>query len=154
MNAAARGAFWVTNHIANPVVRPLLRSRFGRRLGRHLAVVHYRGRRTGNEHELVAQYVRNGNQVLIVPGQPQRKTWWRNFREPADIQLRLAGEDSRGRAFAVEGHDRPDDVAEDLRTYLARLPKVARTLGVKQPGDVATIAAGAVVVRVDLDPHT
>jgi hypothetical protein len=54
---------WVKNHLANPVMRPLLRSRAGRRLGRHLALIRYRGRRTGRVHELPVQYARVDNHI-------------------------------------------------------------------------------------------
>ena len=89
--SAARRSSWLTNRLVNPVLRPVLRGPLGRWFGRHLAVVRYRGRRSGNQCELVAQYARDRSTVWIVPGSPERKTWWRNLREPAEIDFDAAG---------------------------------------------------------------
>ena len=78
MTSSGSKASWVTNHLANPVLRPLLRGPFGRRFGQRLAVLRYKGRRTGRVRELVVQYVREGDSVWIMAGQPDRKRWWRN----------------------------------------------------------------------------
>jgi len=66
-------SFFMTNAVANPVLIPLLRSRLGRRLGSRLAVV----------------------------GAADRKTWWRNFEQPAPVTVRLAGVDHETTALAV-----------------------------------------------------
>jgi len=93
--------FFVTNRIANPVLRPLLRGSFGARLGRKLAVVRYRGRRTGQQHELVVQYAREGDRVWVVPGQPDRKRWWRNMNEGRPVTVWIAGRQYEGTARVV-----------------------------------------------------
>ena len=83
--------FLITNKVANPVLVPLLRSRWGSWLGRRLAVVEYVGRRTGQQHRLVAQYAIDGPRVRIRVGAAAHKSWWRNFRQPTRLRLRLAG---------------------------------------------------------------
>ncbi len=138
MDSRSSSTFWVTNHLANPVLRPLLRGRLGHRLGRRLAVLRYRGRRTGHTYELVVQYVRDGQRVWIVPGQPDRKIWWRNLQEPTRVDLRLAGEDVHGIATVVDARDHADDVTAGLAAYNTVFRPVART-------------DQTVVVRVDLD---
>ena len=116
----------MTNHLVNPVLVLLLRSPLGRRMGRHLALLSYRGRRSGQRHELVVQYARQGTQVWIVPGQPERKTWWRNLRKTSSVELRLAGEDFQGQAVALRGDDRPEELRPALAAYLRQLPRVRR----------------------------
>jgi hypothetical protein len=99
----------LTNRVANRVLIPLLRGVAGRSLGRRLAVVEYVGGRTGQQHRLVTQYALDGRTVRINVGMPEHKTWWRNFRSPRAVRLRLAGEDRTavahvevdGRAVAV-----------------------------------------------------
>lgn len=130
---AGRAWFW-TNRVANPVLRRLLRTPLGRALGRSLAVVRYTGRRTGAPHELVCQYVRDGGHVWVVVGHADRKTWWRNLRSPAPVELWLAGRHVRGTAVAVVGAEEPEECARGLATY----------------GATDTSAAEAVMVRVDL----
>ena len=157
MNDHSSRGFWVTNHLANPVLEALLRSPVGRRTGRHLALLRYRGRRTGQQHELVVQYARDGQQVWVVPGQPDRKTWWRNLREPSTIEVRLAGHDYHGSAVALDGREHPDDVHHGLTVYLRELPRARKALGLRaNPGtdretDLADTAEGTVIVRIELD---
>jgi hypothetical protein len=101
VNLPRTHGFWVTNHLGNPNLRPLLRSSLGRRLGRRLAVLRDRGHRSGQVHELVVQYVRVGDVVWIVPGQPERKRWWRNMLAPWPVELWLAGTHVTGAAHVL-----------------------------------------------------
>lgn len=54
--------------------------------------------------------------LLIFVGSPERKTWWRNLRGGASVEVRLRGRRLRGRARVV------DDAAAG--TYLERYPRV------------------------------
>jgi hypothetical protein len=144
--------FRLTNRVANPVLRRLLKTRAGRRPGRRLAVVRYTGVRTGRPHELVAGYARDDGTTWIWVGSAEQKTWWRNLRTPAEIDLWLAGERHRARARAVEGSREPEAAAAGLSAYLSSYPAVGRAVGARA-GDAASIAAVArrvVLVRVDL----
>ena len=143
-------AFWLTNRVANPVLRRVLRTPLGRRLGRRLAVLRYTGRRTGTPHELVCQYARDGDTVWVLVGAAERKTWWRNLRAAADVDLWLAGEHVRARAVAVQGAERPEEAAAGLTAYLAAVPAAARSVGLAPhppPDDVARAAARVTLVR-------
>jgi hypothetical protein len=149
VSAAAHRGSWATNRLANPIVRRLLRGPFGRRLGRRLAVLRYRGRRSGEPHELVVQYVQDAQHVWIMVGRPHRKTWWLNLREPAPVELRIAGHDVRGVALAINGRDRPDEVAAASAVYVKSFPRARPATGGPDadPIDLTQI----VMVRVDLD---
>jgi len=152
----AKGGFWITNHLVNPVLILLLRSPLGRSMGRHLALLTYCGLRSGQRHELVVQYAREGTLVWIVPGQPERKTWWRNLRKTSSVELRLAGEDFRGQAVALLGDDCPEELRRALAAYLRHLPRTAKALGVtsslnRDPeSDPVVPVSGMVAVQVDL----
>jgi len=147
----------VTNHLVNPLVRPLLRGPLGRWLGRHLAVIRYTGRRTARAYELVTQYARDGSTVWIVPGMPEHKTWWRNLRDPARVEVWLAGQHVHGQAHAIEGNHDPVAARDGLAVYLAQLPRVRKSLNLPpEPatgGDSALdeLSTRAVVVRADLN---
>jgi hypothetical protein len=155
---ALRG-FRLTNRVANPVLRRVLRMGAGRVLGRRLAVLRYTGARTGRPHELVTMYVRDGGTVWILVGHAEQKTWWRNLRSPAEVDLWLAGERVRARAAVVDGAAQPVACAAGLRAYLAGMPAAARALGLPAGPEgasraddaaLADAAARTVLVRADV----
>ena len=62
-------------------------------------MIEYLGRRSGQHHELVTQYVKEGSTVRIEVGMFDRKTWWRNLKTDHPVRLRLAGQD-----YDLTGH--------------------------------------------------
>jgi len=112
MSPVTNRGFAFTNVVANRLLIPVLKSRAGRRLGRRLAVVEYLGNRSRRRHRLVTQYVTNGRTVRIRVGMAERKTWWRNFRAPHRLRLRLAGEDHDATAYVMREGDGMCVVAE------------------------------------------
>lgn len=129
-------SFWVTQRLVNPILRPLLRGPLGGGLGRRLAVLRYRGRRTGEPHELVVQYAGGGDRVWIVPGHPERKRWWRNMLAPRPVEVWLAGRRRTGIARVLPGTGDDPEVAEALAAYRAVFPRMFQA---------------PVLVRIDLD---
>ena len=123
MSASDTHGFWTMNHVVNPVLRPILRGPLGRLLGRHLAVLRYIGNRTGKTHQVVVQYVRAGDDVWIMPGQPDHKVWWRNLRAAAPVEIWLAGERRQGLARAMNRSDQSDEFAQGLTTYRTHFPR-------------------------------
>jgi F420H(2)-dependent quinone reductase len=133
--------FLLTNRVANPVVGTLLRSPAGRGLGRHLAVLRYRGRRSGLTHDVVVLYGVDGSTVWINVGWPEHKKWWRNLREPSPVELWLAGRHHGATAVAVLGQADPHRAAAGLAVYRAAMGRLAVA-----PGDLTR----AVLVRADI----
>jgi hypothetical protein len=133
------GGHRVMNRVVNPLLRRVLRGPLGRRLGRSLAVVRYTGRRTGEPHELVCQYVRDGGRVWVLVGGPDRKTWWRSLRSPAPVDLWLAGRHHSGMAVAVVGREQPEECARGLAAYAVAVPRAG-----------ALAVPDVVLVRADL----
>ena len=142
----------LTNRLVNPLLRRLLRTRFGRWAGRGLAVLRYTGTRTGQPHELVCQYARDGETVWILVGSAAGKTWWRNLRSEAVVDLWLAGEHRSARAVVVDGAERLEDAAAGLTAYLRVHPAARRSLGLSStsPPAVTAAAGQAVLVRARL----
>jgi F420H(2)-dependent quinone reductase len=156
MNRRQPPGIWVTNHLTNPLLRPLLHGPAGHRLGRHLALIRYRGRRTGRSYELPVQYARDGDRVWILPGAPGRKTWWRNLRGGAAVDLVLAGYDRHDHATVIA--PRQPGFAEGLTAYLRTHPPARRALGLPRHsspshGDTGPrqVSDSTVLVRVDFD---
>ncbi len=84
---------WFRNRLVNPVVRLLLRSPLHPVLSRSLVISSYQGRKTGRWRSLPCMYARDGQDLYVVPGQPDRKVWWRNLRQPTPVRLCLQGRD-------------------------------------------------------------
>jgi hypothetical protein len=140
---------WFRNRLINPVVRLLLRSQLHQLLSGSLAILSYQGRKTGRWHSLPCMYARDGQDLYIIPGHPDRKVWWRNLRQPTPVRLRLQGHDLEGTATASSD---PEAIAPGLRRFLARYPKTARPLGVRLGANGAVTASRPlVVVTVHLD---
>jgi hypothetical protein len=146
----------MTNRVANPILGFVLKGRMAARWGRHLAVVRYEGRLTGRPRELIVQYARDGSTVLILPGSAHRKTWWRNFEEPRDVELVLAGALVRGRGLVIDGRADPVRVHDALVTFFRTVPRARKALGLPAGGEpladgaLVDLAARSVVLRVDL----
>jgi deazaflavin-dependent oxidoreductase (nitroreductase family) len=92
--------FVVVNRAVNPLVRALLRSPAHGLVSGHLALITVTGRRSGRTYTFPVGYHRDGDRVTIGIDWPERKRWWRNLREPARVELRLAGERHTGTAQA------------------------------------------------------
>jgi hypothetical protein len=84
---APRASTWT-----NRAVLGLLRSPGHRLLSWALVEIDYVGRSSGARFALPAQYARGDDLLVVWPGHPDRKRWWRNFREPSDVGLLIAGE--------------------------------------------------------------
>jgi deazaflavin-dependent oxidoreductase (nitroreductase family) len=92
--------FVIVNRAVNPLVRALLRSPAHGLVSSHLALITVTGRRSGRTYTFPVGYHRDGDQVTIGIDWPERKRWWRNLREEAPVELRLAGERRTGSAVA------------------------------------------------------
>ena len=110
----------------NAVVLAVLRSPAHRLLSGVAVELRYTGRRSGRQYVLPVQYARDGSRVVIVPQDANSKTWWRNFRSPQPVTVRLAGRLRQGTARVV---DRGDPAwEEDRRLYGSRWRRLADRL--------------------------
>ncbi len=108
----------------NAIVLAVLRSGAHRLLSGSAIELRYIGRRSGRAYVLPVQYARAGDQLVVWPQHWQRSTWWRNFRTPQPVTVRLAGRTRDGTARVV---DRGDPRWESARqAYTRRWPRLAR----------------------------
>jgi hypothetical protein len=116
-----------STRLANRAVAALLRSPGHRVLSGSVALARYRGRRTGREVTLPVQYVRRGDHVLIVPGHPETKTWWRNFEDGTrPIDLLIQGRWVPMTAQVVRGNGQRREITPLLTAYATRFPGATR----------------------------
>lgn len=69
------------------------------------------------------QYVRAGDRLLVVAGNPGSKLWWRHFRDGARTEVLLDGRWVPARGRLLGGSER----AAAARTYRASFPRVPTT---------------------------
>ena len=106
----------------NGLVLAVLRSPAHRLLSGMAIELHYTGRRSGREFTLPVQYARDGERLLVAVQDPAT-TWWRNFRTPQEVTVRLRGTVRHGTAQVVG----PDAATwdRDRRLYEARWRRFA-----------------------------
>ena len=108
----------------NAVVLAVLRSRAHRLLSASAIELRYTGRRSGRQYVLPVQYASAGDLRVVRPQHWQHSTWWRNFRTPQPVTVRLAGRLHESTARVVDPGDPQWRSAR--QTYATRWPRFAR----------------------------
>ena len=149
---------WFMNKIANPFVRWILRSPLHGMMSADVLLITCCGRKSGKEYTLPVQYAQNGRILIIIPGMPEKKTWWRNLRGGAIVGLVLAGKELSGRANVLEGEGNAEQIAQALELYLQRFASAASMHNVQHAADgsfdqadLRRLAFSSVVVLVEMD---
>ena len=89
-----------------------------------MVLLTFRGRRSGRWYTTPVQYATDGDSLVVVPGHPERKQWWRNLRGGAPVHVRLGGRELDADTALVEGQA----AAAPLAVYLDRFPRARRAL--------------------------
>jgi membrane protease YdiL (CAAX protease family) len=138
--------------LANRLLLRVLRSPLAGAVDGSLLALTVRGRQSGRAITLPVQYAAGDDAIWVWPGRPATKTWWRNLRLAAPVQLRLLGHDLGATAQALRGDEEPAEVERGLRAWADRFPHAAAKAGAQsQPtgGDLTREAVKrAVIVRI------
>jgi hypothetical protein len=113
---------------ANGFVEAVLTSPLHRVLSSRLVLIRYKGSRSGTEFTAPVQFADTHNGLVVVVGEPDTKTWWRNFTTMAQVQVSVSGTWVPMTAHALRGNEDPEAVTPLLRSYAARFPKVVKSL--------------------------
>lgn len=120
-------------------------------VGQGVALLTFTGHKTGKRYTIPVSYYRDGDTVTIVT--KRVRNWWRNFQDPADAELRLAGETFSGTARVK---DDPEDTLDFMTEYLAKRPIDAKAYGLGKDEivreKIARIIPAIVVIEVELAP--
>ena len=108
----AHAPFALWNRTGNRLVAVLLRSPLHRVVSGRLALITVTGRISGRSFTIPVMYEPTEAGIEIPVMWPERKRWWRNLRQEADVRLRLDGRDRAGRAIA---HERDGQVSVEVR---------------------------------------
>jgi hypothetical protein len=114
--------------IGNNVVGAVLASPLHRLLSGSTDLIRFTGRRSGRTVTTPTQYARHGDDLVILVGKPETKTWWWNFREDRDLDVLVQGRWLPMTGRAVVGAVEPEVMAPLLDAYLERFPKLADNL--------------------------
>jgi deazaflavin-dependent oxidoreductase (nitroreductase family) len=109
----------------NSFVILLLRSPLHPMLSGSTLLITVTGRKTGRQLTTPVNYYRDGDTLWVVT--QRDRTWWRNLRGGAPVQLRLRGQAVSGMAEIVLD---PEAVARQLGRYVQEIPMSARALGI------------------------
>jgi len=104
----------------NGAIAWLLRSPLRGLADRGLLLVTVTGRRTGRRYTIPVGYLRAGERVVVLVSKASRKQWWRNYRDPAPVEVWLRGEAKRGVAHVVPRES--PAFRDGVATVLRRLP--------------------------------
>jgi deazaflavin-dependent oxidoreductase (nitroreductase family) len=126
---------WLLNHIANPLILFLLRSRLHGLVSGSLLVITVHGRRSGKRYTLPVNYAQDGDRIIILPGAPEKKTWWRNLDPGAEVELILHGEKRTAWAEVVRGERNLPAAVQGLRLYFQKYPQAAKMRGIARQAD-------------------
>lgn len=107
----------------NALVLAVLRSPAHRLLSGMAIELQYTGRRSERPYALPVQYAREAARLVVVPQGAESTTWWRNFRTPQPVRVRLEGRLRDGIARVVH-RDEPA-WEEDRRLYESRWRRMA-----------------------------
>jgi len=104
------------------VVLAVLGSPTHRLLDRSLVTLRLRGAVSGRVFELPAMYATDRAGMVILPGRPDTKRWWRNLRRPAAMEVLLRG--SWRPAVGVVLQPGAAGYDDAVATYSRRWPRV------------------------------
>lgn len=145
-----RAALGGTQKLYNPIVIRLLRSPLHGVMSGSTMLVTYAGRRSGRKYTVPVNYVRAGNNLLVVGS--REHSWWKNLRGGAPVTVRVRGWDMKGVGEAFE-----DQAAEEgLIVVLRAVPAYRRYWKIeldsdgrpKDPRVLRRVAAANAFVRI------
>ena len=127
MSIAEKIELW-TYKVANPFVKALLRSPLHGLASKNVALLHFRGRKSGREFVTPLSYVRENGTVCLLSAHSTR--WWMNLREEeTPVSIEIARETYTGRARLWDGDS--EELRQRVRRFITALPRDAKVYGIK-----------------------
>lgn len=136
----------------NPPMRALLRSPLHGIGSRNLAILNYRGRKSGRPFATPLSYVREGSVVRFLSS--HNTNWWKNFRTgPTPVEIEIARTRFNGIAKVWDADC--EELRSGVRSFLTALPRDAVVYGIgldadRRPRESEIVKAANHVVLVEV----
>lgn len=121
-------------------------------VGQGVALLTFTGRRSAKSYTIPVSYHRENDTVTIVT--KRVRNWWRNFEHPAEVELRLAGQEYVGKAQAITSNDQ---VLRFMVEYLRARPIDAKAYGLDKDEiteeKIREILPHIVVIEIEITPN-
>jgi hypothetical protein len=137
----------------NPPMRALLRSPLHGIASRNLALLKYRGRRSGRKFATPLSFVREGTLVRFLSSHNTR--WWMNFRDgPTPVEVEIARKTHSGVARVWDQDS--EILRSGVQSFLTALPRDAMIYGIhldadRRPREADLAKAGDHVILVEVE---
>lgn len=109
------------------------------------------GCKTGKKYTTPVGFYRDGDTLWIISN--RERTWWRNVRDGAEVELHIRGKDVSGFAEAILDEEA---VTAQVIEYVRHIPMSAKGLGIRvengkpHPKDAACLAKERMFVKIRL----
>jgi deazaflavin-dependent oxidoreductase (nitroreductase family) len=133
----------------NDFVAGLLRSPFHGLLSNGMMLITVTGRRTGRRYTTPVEYYRDGDSLWVLTS--RERTWWRNLKSGAPVELLVKGKPVPGMAETVLEEKAVED---RMCEYLRHMPRAAKPLGIRMENgsprgeDIVRTAQARLFVRI------
>lgn len=140
----------------NTPMRALLRSPLHGVASGNLALLNYRGRKSGRRYSTPLSYVRDGSIVRFLSS--HNTGWWKNFKDgPTPVEIEIARETVKGQARVWD--EDSEYLRDGVRRFLTALPRDAVVYGIgldgkRRPREEDIARKGHHVVLVEVDTAT
>lgn len=142
----------------NPILRAILRSPLHWLLSRGLLLLTFTGRKTGRRFTIPVGYQAEEAGVLtVMASEAPKKQWWKNYREPGPVEVRLRGRIRTGTALLLEPASA--EFRRCAEGTLLRVPAMGRIWGIDYDAkaglteaQATTLGCEIAAVRIQLDP--
>ena len=113
----------------NPLVCWLLRSPLHILASGGLVLLTIRGTRSGREYTIPVGYQQDGDDLVVMVSHAHTKQWWRNFREPGPVRVRLRGRSRAAQACVVPPNSR--EFQQRTEATFRRMPMMGAQFGIR-----------------------
>lgn len=143
---------WTPSPFSNALISTVLRTPLLHRMISHqLLLLTFTGRKSGKRYTTPVGYFREGKTVTILT--KWFRPWWRNFQNPAPVEVRIAGKVRSGTAKALTDEAAVIPLITRMITqypYQAEIYGVRLADGKPNGDDVRQLAPKIVALQITL----